>query len=461
LTFKNTISTELDTYYECFLQIESEKNCFKVKYEDLQQQYEELRERLESLEAVSQSEECEEPAKPKETQSKFPPIDEEVEKISNQHIDQELLYVEELATETFNKEKRRSQMLLNSKPAIDPAVLVDYKSENATLQRQVEELEVEKKMLETKNTNIEASLARWIFRACNDNTECTKLKEKITEIEKEKEALVTDMQQLRTDRDNSLKLFKLNQANLDSTKQILAEANAQLEKTSVVNSALELKNMELMDRLAVLENRNTCDVTVQTECVDTASAYSQTEAAVTSSSKLNDLASSSSSTGHVANIAAKFNGRVANATSPVSAGSGCVDIDTAGLQNELKSVRHKNDHLILEKHALKSRNDELAQENAVLQARLEELGRESAELANYITTTIENNDQAEELKTPAAVGGKRMVTTTGQQTSHSQLKRSAVTAMTTQTSSSGVGAESLWQSRLESCRSEADKGTGG
>ncbi len=316
----------MDNYFQCFLQIESEKNCFKVKYEELQQQYEELKERMESLEAVDQPEEFEEPPRPKKL-LKTPTINEEVEKISNQHVDIELFYVEEQATETFQKEKRRSQMLQVSKPPIDPAVLVDYKSEMESLQRQVEELEVEKKMFETKITKTEEALSRWVFKACNETTECKKLKEKISELEKERETYSQEMEQLRTDRDNSLKLFKLNQANLDDTKQILAETNAQLEKISLVNLTLETKNMEITERLAALENKTTCEMAIQTDSIETVSSHSQTEAPNTPSNKLTE----SMSTGHVANIAAKFNGRMGNSTSPVAVSTGFIDIDTAGI----------------------------------------------------------------------------------------------------------------------------------
>lgn len=69
----------------------------------------------------------------------------------------------------------------------------------------------------------------------------------------------------------------------------------------------------------------------------------------------------------MANIAAKFNGKVN--ISPVTsqsnmAASDCVD--STGVSSELKSVKIKNDHLILEKHSLKSKNEELNSENREL-----------------------------------------------------------------------------------------------
>ena len=70
---------------------------------------------------------------------------------------------------------------------------------------------MEKNILETKHANIEAALARWIFRACDDNTELNKAKEKTTQLEEETDTLMKEMEKLRADRDSSLKLFKLNQ----------------------------------------------------------------------------------------------------------------------------------------------------------------------------------------------------------------------------------------------------------
>ena len=145
------------------------------------------------------------------------------------------------------------------------------------LEQRVQELELEKKMFETKHTNIEAALARWIHRACNDNTECNKLKEKITILKTEKEDLLRDVEQLRVDRDSSMSLFKLNQMNLDETKSILSETNIELEKLSTRNTTLEVENMELSDKLALLASRVFAEVDCQTEELDQVSAHTQTE----------------------------------------------------------------------------------------------------------------------------------------------------------------------------------------
>lgn len=87
--------------------------------------------------------------------------------------------------------------------------------------QRVEELEVQKKMMETKLANIEAALARWIFRACDDKTELTKLKEHTTELENEKAEFVKDIEKLREDRDNCLNLYKLNQVNMVHELEII------------------------------------------------------------------------------------------------------------------------------------------------------------------------------------------------------------------------------------------------
>ena len=280
---------------------------------------------------------------------------------------------------------------------------VDHRVENANLKQRIDELEVEKGMLESKHASVEAALARWIFKACDNNTDLNKIKERAIQLERENEEVRAEMQQLRNDRDSSLKLFKLNQENLNDTKSILSEKNRELEKLSTRNMSLEVENHELNDRLEQLTKKIFEEMWTQTDPLISHDVYIQTldviEAIVNktvSSSNINN------GNGIVANMAAKFNGGKGVTspvvTSPVATGgasSGATpdSIDAAGLYNELKSVKVKNDHLIMEKMSLKSRNEELKVENEELRSKLEELDRESAELATYITTSIEKNDQ--------------------------------------------------------------------
>lgn len=177
---------------------------------------------------------------------------------------------------------------------------------------------------------------------------------------------------------------------------MVSEKNTDIEKLTIRNTSLEVENMDLADKLSQYTSRVLLETCSQTETPAFNDTHTQTcesteptaaaAAKQASTSKLNEM------TGHVANIAAIFNGK--SVTSPVATVINASDhIDSAGLQNELKSVKHKNDHLILEKTGLKARNDELKQENEDLRFKLDEVTRESEELATYITTSIEKNEQ--------------------------------------------------------------------
>lgn len=142
--------------------------------------------------------------------------DEEVKKLSAEHVDNELKQAKELA-DSVGAEKRRSMaipLVIESVEDNDSVSRVDYKVENANLKQRIDELEVEKGMLESKHASVEAALARWIFKACDNNTDLSKAKERAIELEKETLEIRQEMEQLRTDRDSSLKLFKLNQVRL-------------------------------------------------------------------------------------------------------------------------------------------------------------------------------------------------------------------------------------------------------
>ena len=186
---------------------------------------------------------------------------------------------------------------------------VDHRVENANLKQRIDELEVEKGMLESKHASVEAALARWIFKACDNNTDLNKIKERAIQLERENEEVRAEMQQLRNDRDSSLKLFKLNKENLNDTKSILSEKNRELEKLSTRNMSLEVENHELNDRLEQLTKRIFEEMWTQTDPLISHDVYIQTldviEAIVNktvSSSNINN------GNGIVANMAAKFNG---------------------------------------------------------------------------------------------------------------------------------------------------------
>lgn len=448
-------NNKLANYYDCFLQLENEKNYFEKKNDQLQEELEELKDKLENLEVESSQ-------RVKNTPKEEPlPENEELKKISMEHVDAELNQAQSLA-ENVIEERRKSEIPITKASKVE----VDYQAENETLKQRIEELEVEKKMHETKHANIEAALARWIFKACDDNTELNKYKEKSIKLEKENAKYLEDIEQLRVDRDSSLKLFKLNQVNLDENKTILSEKLSELERLSTHITQLEVDNHSLNDKIASLTNKVLFEAETQTACVSMHDAYCQTLTVESepvknaSSSKLNDI----NSTGIVANIAAKFNGK-AN-ISPIASNPNADGIDAAGLHNELKSVKVKNDHLILEKISLKAKNDELKSENDELRCKLDELNKESAELATFITNSIEKNNHLLEKPPPSPVltrGPKPPVVkdmaSSGVQTSQSRLVNEKH-AITTQTSSTTVATvhntEVLWQSRIDACRKEMD-----
>jgi chromosome segregation ATPase len=128
-------------------------------------------------------------------------------KLSMQHVDAELNQAEAVAQSFFEENAKKNE----EEPSLEET---NYRFEHEQQKHRIEELEMEKKMMETKLGNIEASLARWIFRACDDKAELTKLQEKTAHFDKELETLKLENQQLRTDRDSCLNLFTINQVKI-------------------------------------------------------------------------------------------------------------------------------------------------------------------------------------------------------------------------------------------------------
>ncbi len=105
LVFFFICSSKLDNYYECFLQIENEKNCFKEKYEQVAIELEELKERFEAFEADALEVK---PSDKSGLEEKMEVVEnEEVKKISAEHVNNELKEAKKIA-ETVGEEKRKS-----------------------------------------------------------------------------------------------------------------------------------------------------------------------------------------------------------------------------------------------------------------------------------------------------------------------------------------------------------------
>ena len=223
---------------------------------------------------------------------------------------------------------------------------------------------------------------------------------------------------------------------MDETKLILSEKNSQLDQLNARNSSLEEENYDLVNRIHSITSKILLDIHTQTDGLILSDIHTQTigeleSTKVSSSSKLTDL-----NTGHVANIAAKFNAKTNVSPVALAANAGGANepqnAEIAIMNSELKSVKIKNDHLILEKSSLKFKNDALKFENDELKQKNDELNRELAELAQQIIKSIE---------TLPVVPVSSVV----EHDTH---------VATTQTSS-GV-AEKVWQTRIETCQQELD-----
>lgn len=318
-------SAQLESYYECFLQIEKENNILKQKIEQMKLKLNSYQNQDQvskhDLEKTEHSEEvCEK-------------VDsEEVNKLSMKHVDEEMTNLNQSVSD-FIKEKQNEK---EKEPKSDK----ELNSDEIKLKIQrIDELELEKDALNKKLNNIESSLARWIFRACDYKSDVTKSNEKCQSLESK----ISDMNQ---------ELNEVKEKHRDEVESLQSKLNDYVSKIDELNLKLSSKekeisevNKKLNDYQEIANSKRNLDVAIQTE-IEATSSVSNTK-----------LPNSNSKTGLVAQAAAKLNQMLVK-----NGEANQTEESSTKISNEIFNLKAKIDSLILERNSFKIKNEELTRE---------------------------------------------------------------------------------------------------
>ena len=311
--------------------------------------------------------------------------------MSMQHINHELIN----ATRSAESFIEKNNFLESSRRDEEKDTTADtnlLKQEIEQLKQKIDELTLEKVALETKLDSIEKSLQRWIFRACDDKCNLKNSEEKCEKLEADLKTLTSENQTIQADREAEAKILELNkiqlsdiQLTLEQTQLLLTDKENHVNRLTTLTNQLEVENQELVLRLEYYLNKTYSDMDTQTTEVQNNNTNNKT---TSSCSKLNEL--SAMNNGHVAKTAAKFNTNTQPVVNTLQSQTSSSDINT-----ELKSVKLKNDNLIIEKSQLKFKNDELKFENEELKHKIEDLIKQiemnKAASVSAATATVPNS----------------------------------------------------------------------
>ena len=362
------------------MQIEKENDTLKAKVEQ-------MREKMNSLTAQSNVEQIieirHEETDEKDDQNENESLNDEshevdeqkqeaLNKLSLKHIDEELTSVNQ-SIHLFIEEKKEFQ-----KQSGDENINND---KELTLNKErISELELEKEALSKKLVSIEASLARWIFRACDYKSDLSKLNEKWSSSEQVINELTQDLAE--------------SNKNLDETKTKLNELTHSLDIHVRQVSELTALNKELELELESLR-------VVPKEKID---VHTQTSVEPQPSRLVGPKTS-----GLVAQTAAKLHQLIhstcldkdelrkeeltvkptqSTSSSSLDTAAGCNTKRIETLMSEINQLKTKLDTLILEKNAYKCKNDELLSDlNSLKQTMTPVVSPQSFSQATKATST--------------------------------------------------------------------------
>jgi len=372
--------------------------------------------------------------------------------MSMRHINDELNNATKTA-ESFIE----ATIFLESSRREDQDTSVDtnlLKQEIEQLKQKIDELTLEKVALEKKFDSIEKSLQRWIFRACDDQCNLKKLEEKCEKLEADIKTLTSENQRIKAAKESETKLLELSQIQLndtqlilDQTRLLLTDKENHINRLTTLSNQLEVENQELVLRLENYWNKVFFNMGTQTEVQNNNKTTS-------SCSKLNELAAVNN--GHVAKTAAKFNTNT-NTNQPAGLHP---QTSSSDVNPELKSVKIKNDNLIIEKSQLKFKNDELKFENDELKLKIEDLLKQIESNKSMHASTASVSVNTTNLKTKQQTASPRPAVFS----QSVQTIKLAISNQETQTNqvllhhtvSNNSGSDLLWKARFDSVKQELE-----
>jgi hypothetical protein len=419
----------LQSYYECFLQIEKENDSLKLKIEQMREKLTQQQTKLDGL--LEQQNKHEDTNSTPATTSATTEIEikvldnTHVNIISMQHMHAELNDVNK-SVELFIEDKRmiidaNTKESKKQDESTETEIVINEEQQMHDYKKRVDELELEKEALNKKLNSIEASLARWIFRACDYKSDLSTSNERCAKLEKEIGNLKENLNRVEVEHSNKLEELqkehsihlnervKENQTSIGALEDklrsdyesIIDKLNNEwkLKSDENINELIKLRVecdekekscIRLREKLHLIESRKYSDVNTQTLAEEPKSVghvqvqTSQietsvsTSAVVQASSKPNAIVARKPQIGSmIAAQAAKlqqqlsFAAQVTNDEKQAVVSTQTANVhQTQAAQNEL---RLRIDQLLLEKNALKGKNDELKSDLDKLSKELSEL----------------------------------------------------------------------------------------
>jgi hypothetical protein len=243
-------------------------------------------------------------------------------------------------------------------------------------------------------------------------------------------------------KESETKLLELSQIQLndtqlilDQTRLLLTDKENHINRLTTLSNQLEVENQELVLRLENYWNKVFFNMGTQTEVQNNNKTTS-------SCSKLNELAAVNN--GHVAKTAAKFNTNT-NTNQPAGLHP---QTSSSDVNPELKSVKIKNDNLIIEKSQLKFKNDELKFENDELKLKIEDLLKQIESNKSMHASTASVSVNTTNLKTKQQTASPRPAVFS----QSVQTIKLAISNQETQTN----GSDLLWKARFDSVKQELE-----
>jgi len=276
----------------------------------------------------------------------------------------------------------------------------------------------------------------------DDQCNLKKLEEKCEKLEADIKTLTSENQRIKAAKESETKLLELSQIQLndtqlilDQTRLLLTDKENHINRLTTLSNQLEVENQELVLRLENYWNKVFCNMGTQTEVQNNNKTTS-------SCSKLNELAAVNN--GHVAKTAAKFNTNT-NTNQPAGLHP---QTSSSDVNPELKSVKIKNDNLIIEKSQLKFKNDELKFENDELKLKIEDLLKQIESNKSMHASTASVSVNTTNLKTKQQTASPRPAVFS----QSVQTIKLAISNQETQTN----GSDLLWKARFDSVKQELE-----
>ncbi|CAF0710620.1 unnamed protein product [Brachionus calyciflorus] len=307
-------NAQLQSYYECFLQIEKENDSLKIKLDQMRSQMRSQEDKIDNLNKQLNEKNGIENTKKVEVEHEIknePNEKDELNIISMKHVDQELSELNKTLKQFINDKQNEKENLpkpteeLNTEKLND---LLQYKTQR------ISELELDLETLNKKLASIEASLARWIFRACDYKSELTKVNEKMSNYDQivaelsEKKAELTKLveiskidgstqtqivemlpKKIQTDKgkcetigvqtdkvEKSVGIVAQQAAKFDQLAQnqprpsnALTELKLKIDHLTLERNNFRCKNQELLEEIKILSSKTPKEIVKNSNCTQT------------------------------------------------------------------------------------------------------------------------------------------------------------------------------------------------